>query len=99
MFFFQDERDLQIEPTMDDLRQMRRAVRMNSIVRRKPGQRLGDRRSILSQGEIHVNPGLRTSVTLEQDIHLPYYPDQNVWYFLTLSQTGQIGHTPSMACL
>ena len=51
--FFQDEKDLQIQPTMDDLRQMKRAVRMNSVVRRKPGQRLSERKSILSQGEIY----------------------------------------------
>ena len=53
--FFQDEKDLQIEPTMDDLRQMKRAVRMNSVVRRKPGQRLSERRSILSHGEIYIS--------------------------------------------
>ena len=46
----QDEKDVQAEPTMDELRQMKRAVRMNSVIRRKSGAKY-NRASALSSGE------------------------------------------------
>ena len=47
--FLKDEKDVQFEPSVDELRQIKRAVRMNSVIRRKSGVKF-NRASALSSG-------------------------------------------------
>lgn len=51
MYIVQNEKEVQLEPTYSDLRNIKRAVRMNSVIRKqKKGKDHVDRSSVLSNG-------------------------------------------------